>query len=498
MIKEEFPNNFNIKIENFGPIKNAEFNIKPLTVFTGPNNSGKSYSALLINALTYYFDGQQYSTIPNIFWRDLTFKSLERGFDEISKGLDGPKGDCPDSYKDLTALSDIRHFSEKKPEKSEKLRIPKGTINCLIKLGLGKFYTELLEEKIKSTFGTDLKNLIQYGKNYFKISENDDIEFRYVDNTIKIIKFPEVDFKLLENNLDPNVRFKIDGNDVILNLDYQKLAEEFENPDFIPSLILLEIYNLVGKPILKKLYKNASYYMPAARSEVMQNYKSFVSNTIRNKDTSLPGVITDFAATIGDLPEEKTIFYDLTEEFESEIIGGNILMDPSKDFSEIYYENKNFQIPISLTSSSIWELTPIFLYLKRIVKKGDTLIIDEPEAHLHPKNQRIFVKYLVRLVNKGLNIIITTHSDYILEQISNFILLSKISRIDRAEMFEYEVDDILEKEKVGLYLFKQDSSLNYVTEEMEITDQGIPDTSFTPIIEELYDESSNIKEYLFG
>ena len=41
----------NMKIRNFGPIKKADIDIAPLTIFVGPNSSGKSYSALLIHTL---------------------------------------------------------------------------------------------------------------------------------------------------------------------------------------------------------------------------------------------------------------------------------------------------------------------------------------------------------------------------------------------------------------------------------------------------------------
>ena len=41
----------NIKIKSFGPIKEANIDIAPLTIFVGPNSSGKSYLSLLIHSI---------------------------------------------------------------------------------------------------------------------------------------------------------------------------------------------------------------------------------------------------------------------------------------------------------------------------------------------------------------------------------------------------------------------------------------------------------------
>ena len=43
--------NFTLEVENFGPIARASVDLRPLTVFVGPSNTGKSYLAVLAYAL---------------------------------------------------------------------------------------------------------------------------------------------------------------------------------------------------------------------------------------------------------------------------------------------------------------------------------------------------------------------------------------------------------------------------------------------------------------
>ena len=47
--------NLELKVTDFGPIAKAEVDLRPLTVFVGPSNTGKSYLAILIYALHRYF-----------------------------------------------------------------------------------------------------------------------------------------------------------------------------------------------------------------------------------------------------------------------------------------------------------------------------------------------------------------------------------------------------------------------------------------------------------
>jgi len=46
---------FELDVTNFGPIIEAKINLRPLTVFVGPSNTGKSYLAVLIYALHRFF-----------------------------------------------------------------------------------------------------------------------------------------------------------------------------------------------------------------------------------------------------------------------------------------------------------------------------------------------------------------------------------------------------------------------------------------------------------
>ena len=65
-----------------------------------------------------------------------------------------------------------------------------------------------------------------------------------------------------------------------------------------------------------------------------------------------------------------------------------------------------------MTSSIVKTMSSLILYLKHLARKNDLVIIDEPEMNLHPDNQILLTRIFAELVNKGLRIVISTHSDY--------------------------------------------------------------------------------------
>lgn len=48
--------NYRLSVTDFGPIAKADIELRPLTVFVGPSNTGKSYLAILIYALHKFFN----------------------------------------------------------------------------------------------------------------------------------------------------------------------------------------------------------------------------------------------------------------------------------------------------------------------------------------------------------------------------------------------------------------------------------------------------------
>ena len=115
-------------------------------------------------------------------------------------------------------------------------------------------------------------------------------------------------------------------------------------------------------------------------------------------------------------------------------------------------------------SSSVRELAAFTIYLKFLVKANDTIIIDEPELSLHPDAVRYLARAIVSLVNKKLNFIIITHSDYFVKEINNLILLNTVdyekNKIIINEKFNNnQLDNIqLSSNKVSMISFSRDQN----------------------------------------
>ena len=103
-------------------------------------------------------------------------------------------------------------------------------------------------------------------------------------------------------------------------------------------------------------------------------------------------------------------------------------------------------------SSMVSELAPVALYLRHIVRPGDTLIIEEPESHLHPVMQVEFTRVLAAAVKSGVRILITTHSEWVLEELANLVLMSELSPNDRDGITSAEL--ALTPDEVGAWFFE--------------------------------------------
>ena len=108
------------------------------------------------------------------------------------------------------------------------------------------------------------------------------------------------------------------------------------------------------------------------------------------------------------------------------------------------------------SSSMVSELAPVVLYLRHIVRPGDTLIIEEPEAHLHPTAQVEFTRLLAAIVKGGIRVIMTTHSEWVLWELANLVRMSELplelrNGLDGA-------DNTIDATDVGAWFFEPNES----------------------------------------
>lgn len=88
----------------------------------------------------------------------------------------------------------------------------------------------------------------------------------------------------------------------------------------------------------------------------------------------------------------------------------------------IYITHDN-TMPASAAASSVREIAPLQIMItKRNISKA-SILIEEPEAHLHPLKQRMMADIVATLALGGANLQITTHSDYFLRRINDLIRL---------------------------------------------------------------------------
>lgn len=165
-------------------------------------------------------------------------------------------------------------------------------------------------------------------------------------------------------------------------------------------------------------------------------------------------------------------YLELAVLLQDDILGGNLNFskDETDLFRDLIFEmgkNEKIILDIPVVSSMVKGLSPLVLYLGYIAKPDDLLVIDEPEMNLHPEAQVKLTEFLAMLVNAGLNVLITTHSAYLVDHLVN---LMKAATLDNQEevadkFYLRHKEAFISQDKVSIYLFENNTAKNILDKE---------------------------------
>jgi len=438
-----------LNVHDFGKIKEAHIEVVSFVLFVGENNSGKSYLvSLLWGLLTqgrFLFPKDIPST--NEYQQCLSF---------LSENTISNNTEVSEEFEGLI----LSWFNTVLKTKKSEL-VKRVFSNTSISIGELSLSDYKREKPLK-----------------IKWQEKDKESSQRISSGADYVRFPIESDNITE----------IDKYKIIQYLTWKLIMDDLSSPLF---------------PMNSTMDKRAggeSLYLPAARTGFMLTYKSLTAELMNSwglesevhSKFTLP-VVRFLQGLIESKRSEKSKFREVAEFLERTVLDGKIVSKDEviTDYSYMPKSSKK-SLPFYITSSLVVELSPLIIFLNSKVKYR-SLIIEEPEAHLHPKMQRIIAQAMVRLVNKGLPIWCTTHSDTILQQINNLIKLSnKKNKKELMEKYGYIKEDLINAKNIRAYQFIVDK--NTTVTPLKLTDNGFEVPTFNEAIISLAEETIEFSE----
>ena len=390
-----------LTIQNFGPIKKAELDLRDVNVLIGPQASGKSALAKIytICKSPILFHSRRGKLIPKDDSIEF-LNNLEPSIKEFEKSL------AHFSIGSFFSNSSVISFVSETHE----VHIRNGKISFNDKLDVDGL-TKLLSDKNYEEIEKKLKVLCH---------KSDKFNFEY-------------DWTIFESR----VLGRPDVKDPLLAYDNYRNSR---NKDL--DLTDKEIENLVFEAIRFKndLYTNKAIYIPAERTIV--GLLKQASLNFRNSGIPIPSHLMDYAA------QYETATFKCNQ-LDLSFLGSNKVVYKNINGQDRIYFNKTNSIPLTESASGFQSLIPMILPIHNLRTSEDeeinySFVIEELESNLFPKAQYEVIKFLEggrlddeKKIDKGSNHTYTTHSPYVLSSLNNMLFAYKLgSRSKSAKKIE--------------------------------------------------------------
>ena len=450
-----------IGVENFGKIKKTEITLGRLILFVGENNSGKTFMMQLLYGVT--------SAIINNS-QLLMQKSEEKGVDY---------------YVDAHALSEWEKNVNEYLER-EKEQIVKDIFYRDIPIG--KLYVRIVDVDLSYFVGIKRNKLLR---------EIDSNSYFATDKDEEYIYEVEINIKKNDNEENNKRRIRFGGK-----ID-KKLVDRYINR------------TIVGN-ILGMYQSESALFFPASRTGMLLLYKYFFAEKdnkmymmetdderqVAKNQLGLSAPVYNFLQFLLRFTPDSFISHrdqEILDYIEENLIDGRLEL--SKEESYYIPKDSEQMIPLYLSSSLINELAPIVKMLSSVYPYDD-IYYDEIETCLHPLKQKAMARLMMRLVNSGRRLVISTHSDSMAINLNNlltFTLGNWGEEIKSKKMKELGLEeaDILKTKDVHVYQFTNSDDGTSSASELEfrtVNNLGYDFELFNQNLQKLSDDTIKIME----
>lgn len=433
-----------ISVKNLGTIKEGEISLdKDLTIFMGENNSGKSYMMYLnygvLEGLSLINTGfvRQFGKIMEL---STYITKLTNGIKINLKNILNKHLDI--CFKDIKESNIDEFYQMIFQHKINHLEFDISNVEKIFLSSSYEYFKKIEKSKLKI-----------FSKNYTINVDNEFITI-FTEDEYNLEDITKSLARLILESIDSQKRYFVPAERTAINMFYSDIMKQkaSESEDLIVINNTDEIKNK-----LEDLRREGKMlpYAPLALMRYIQfayDFRKHISNP-------------------------STEFADLATELEY-LLGGGVGVSAFGDLQFQPTKQEN-QIPLYLASSLVKSWSGIVIYLRHLAQRGDILMIDEPEINLHPKTQILIARFLAKMINRGIRIIVSTHSDYILRELSTLIILNRDfeGKEKLMQRYDYQDNNTLAGDKVAVYSFG-----NHTITNIPITNKGIETDSIDEVI----------------
>ena len=174
-----------------------------------------------------------------------------------------------------------------------------------------------------------------------------------------------------------------------------------------------------------------------------------------------------------------------------------------KEETTYIYTTNDASMPVSAAAASIREIAPLQILAKKQDVGRCAILVEEPEAHLHPLKQRMMADIIGALSHNGAIMQITTHSDYFLRRLNELIMFAKAKKTtddpDKLRTLSEKVNIVedmsIDESIIGAYLLRKQADNTSIAVKQDISN-GIPFAAFRDAILDNMNYQDILGDYL--